>query len=39
MDYRGTFSTIFLYMVDVKKSRVECEEFVKAEARQNAFEE
>ncbi|KAI9568217.1 autophagy-related protein 22-like protein [Boletus coccyginus] len=33
----GTFSLIFLYMVDVKKSRAECEEFVSAEASQNAF--
>ncbi|KAG8213464.1 hypothetical protein J3R82DRAFT_11982 [Butyriboletus roseoflavus] len=34
---RGMFSTIFLYMVDVKKSRIECDEFVMAEATQNAF--
>lgn len=34
---RGTFSTIFLYMVDVKKSRIECDEFVIAEASRNAF--
>ncbi|KAN0093258.1 Autophagy-related protein 22-like protein [Tylopilus felleus] len=33
----GAFSTIFLYMVDAKKSRAECEEFVLAEASQNAF--
>ncbi|KAF8434079.1 MFS general substrate transporter [Boletus edulis BED1] len=33
----GAFSIIFLYMVDVKKSRVECEDFVLAEASQNAF--
>ncbi|EIW83924.1 MFS general substrate transporter [Coniophora puteana RWD-64-598 SS2] len=33
----GTASTIFLYMVDVKKSRVECDDFVKAEARRDAF--
>ncbi|KAG0706740.1 MFS general substrate transporter [Suillus ampliporus] len=26
----GTVSTMFLYLVDVKKSRMECEEFVKA---------
>ncbi|KAH0832897.1 MFS general substrate transporter [Lanmaoa asiatica] len=35
----GTLSTIFLYMVDVKKSRAECEEFVEAEATRNAFGE
>ncbi|KAI0255030.1 MFS general substrate transporter [Lactifluus subvellereus] len=33
----GTFGTIFLFMVDVKKSRVECDEFVAAEAACNAF--
>ncbi|KAI9463268.1 MFS general substrate transporter [Lactarius psammicola] len=33
----GLFSTIFLFMVDVKKSRIECEEFVAAEATRNAF--
>ncbi|KAH7930161.1 MFS general substrate transporter [Leucogyrophana mollusca] len=35
----GTVSTVFLYFVDVKKSRVECEEFVKAEADRKAFGE
>ncbi|KIJ67024.1 hypothetical protein HYDPIDRAFT_109018 [Hydnomerulius pinastri MD-312] len=33
----GTFSTIFLYFVDVKKSRIECDEFVGAEANREAF--
>ncbi|KAH9052926.1 MFS general substrate transporter [Lactarius deliciosus] len=33
----GLFSTIFLFMVDVKKSRIECEEFVEAEATRDAF--
>jgi MFS-type transporter involved in bile tolerance (Atg22 family) len=33
----GLFSTIFLFMVDVKKSRIECEEFVAAEASRHAF--
>jgi len=33
----GTASTIFLYMVDVKKSRMECDDFVKAEAKREAF--
>jgi hypothetical protein len=36
---RGTISTIFLYLVDVKKSRVECDEFVEAEANREAFGE
>lgn len=27
----GTISTVFLYLVDVKKSQMECDEFVKAE--------
>ncbi|KIJ12784.1 hypothetical protein PAXINDRAFT_181474 [Paxillus involutus ATCC 200175] len=35
----GTISTIFLYLVDVKKSRVECDEFVEAEANREAFGE
>ncbi|KAF9223902.1 MFS general substrate transporter [Gyrodon lividus] len=35
----GMFSTIFLYFVDIKKSRVECEEFVEAEASRQAFGE
>ncbi|KAG2154021.1 MFS general substrate transporter [Suillus clintonianus] len=34
----GTVSTIFLYLVDVKKSQMECEEFVKAEADLRAFQ-
>lgn len=33
----GTLSTIFLALVNVKKSRKECEEFVIAEARRDAF--
>ncbi|KAH7884476.1 MFS general substrate transporter [Phlebopus sp. FC_14] len=33
----GTFSTIFLFFVDVKKSRMECDEFVEAEASRKAF--
>lgn len=35
---RGVFSTIFLWFVDVDKSRVECEEFIRAEADRKAFE-
>ncbi|KAF9267955.1 MFS general substrate transporter [Marasmius fiardii PR-910] len=34
----GVFSTLFLYMVNVEKSRVECEEFIRAEADRKAFE-
>ncbi|KAL4260910.1 Autophagy-related protein [Pleurotus pulmonarius] len=34
----GMFSTIFLWMVDVPKSRVECREFVRAEADRKAFD-
>ena len=34
----GTLSTLFLYFVDVGKSRVECEAFVVAEAKRKAFE-
>ncbi|KAI0733564.1 MFS general substrate transporter [Fomitopsis betulina] len=34
----GTLSTVFLYFVDVGKSRVECEAFVAAEAKRKAFE-
>ncbi|KAF4597306.1 hypothetical protein EYR40_007758 [Pleurotus pulmonarius] len=34
----GMFSTIFLWMVDVPKSRVECQEFVRAEADRKAFD-
>lgn len=37
LDRSGAASTIFLYLVDVKKSRVECEEFVRAEAERAAF--
>ncbi|EIM91364.1 MFS general substrate transporter [Stereum hirsutum FP-91666 SS1] len=33
----GAFSTIFLFMVDLKKSRAECEEFIAAEAKRKAF--
>lgn len=33
----GVFSCIFLYFVDVQKSRIECEEFVAAEAKRDAF--
>lgn len=35
--FRGAFSTIFLFMVDMKKSRAECEEFIAAEAKREAF--
>ena len=35
--YRGVVSTGFLYFVDVGKSRRECEEFVNAEAKREAF--
>lgn len=35
--YRGAFSTIFLFMVDMKKSRIECDEFIAAEAKREAF--
>ncbi|KAJ6561993.1 autophagy-related protein 22-like protein [Mycena capillaripes] len=34
----GVFSTIFLWLVDVDKSRVECEAFVRAEEKRKAFE-
>ncbi|KAJ8072859.1 hypothetical protein PM082_016418 [Marasmius tenuissimus] len=34
----GVFSTLFLYMVNVEKSHVECEEFIKAEADRKAFQ-
>ena len=30
-------STVFLYLVDVQKSRTECEAFVLAEAKRDAF--
>ncbi|GJE94575.1 MFS general substrate transporter [Phanerochaete sordida] len=33
----GTFSCIFLYLVDVDKSRKECEAFIHAEAKRDAF--
>ncbi|OBZ72524.1 Autophagy-related protein 22 [Grifola frondosa] len=33
----GALSTVFLYFVDVGKSRKECEEFVRAEAKRAAF--
>ncbi|KAI0775082.1 MFS general substrate transporter [Trametes elegans] len=33
----GALSTVFLYLVDVGKSRKECEEFVQAEAKREAF--
>ncbi|KAI0368007.1 hypothetical protein BV20DRAFT_949065 [Pilatotrama ljubarskyi] len=33
----GALSTVFLYLVDVEKSRKECEEFVQAEAKREAF--
>ncbi|PBK75831.1 hypothetical protein ARMSODRAFT_1080006 [Armillaria solidipes] len=34
----GVFSSLFLWLVDVERSRVECAEFVQAEAKQKAFE-
>ncbi|KAJ7476224.1 MFS general substrate transporter [Mycena latifolia] len=34
----GVFSTVFLWLVDVDKSRVECEAFVRAEQERKAFE-
>ncbi|KAJ7649889.1 MFS general substrate transporter [Roridomyces roridus] len=34
----GVVSTIFLYFVDVDKSRVECEAFIRAEQERKAFE-
>ncbi|KIK32053.1 hypothetical protein CY34DRAFT_102312, partial [Suillus luteus UH-Slu-Lm8-n1] len=34
----GTISTMFLYLVDVKKSQMECDEFVRAEADLHAFQ-
>ena len=30
---------MFLYLVDIKKSRIECEEFVVAEMRRKAFDD
>jgi hypothetical protein len=37
MALSGISSTIFLFMVDVDKSRVECEEFVAAEVKHDVF--
>ncbi|KAJ7067231.1 autophagy-related protein 22-like protein [Mycena amicta] len=34
----GVFSTVFLWLVDIDKSRAECEAFVRAEAERKAFE-
>ncbi|GAW00214.1 MFS general substrate transporter [Lentinula edodes] len=34
----GVFSMIFLWFVDVPRSRIECENFVKAESERRAFE-
>jgi len=34
----GAFSTVFLWLLDPAKSRIECEEFIKAEGRLKAFE-
>jgi hypothetical protein len=36
-DQRGAFSTIFLFAVNMKKSRAECDAFVAAEAEHKAF--
>ena len=33
----GMLSTILLYMVDVEKSRKECQEFIAAEAKRELF--
>ena len=33
----ATFGTVFIFMVDVKKSQVECEEFVAAEIGHEVF--
>ncbi|KAF9526404.1 MFS general substrate transporter [Crepidotus variabilis] len=35
----GVFSTLFLWMVDMKKSRIECEEFIAAEEKRNVFKD
>ncbi|CDO75187.1 hypothetical protein BN946_scf184866.g28 [Trametes cinnabarina] len=35
----GALSTVFLWFVDVDKSRKECEEFIQAEAKREAFAE
>ncbi|KAL4064455.1 autophagy-related protein 22-like protein [Scleroderma citrinum] len=34
----GTVSTVFLYLVNVEKSRLECEQFIAAEANRRVFE-
>jgi hypothetical protein len=36
--FSDVVSTIFLWMVDVEKSRIECEEFILAEKKREAFE-
>jgi len=33
----GTASTILLFMVNIPRSRIECQEFVRAEARREVF--
>ena len=33
----AAFSTVFIFMVDVEKSQVECEEFVAAEIGHDVF--
>jgi len=33
----GVVSCVFLYLVDVKKSRIECEEFINAETKRKVF--
>jgi hypothetical protein len=38
ISFRGVLSTGFLWMVDVDKSRVECDEFVLAESARKAFD-
>lgn len=35
---RGVLSSVFLWMVDVGKSRIECDEFVLAESARKAFD-
>lgn len=37
VEHSGTLSTVFLFLVDVEKSRIECEEFVAAEVGHDAF--
>jgi hypothetical protein len=39
ISHSGTFSTVFLYLVDVEKSRMECEEFMAAEMSRKAFQD